>query len=209
MALIPFPDVPNLPGVPALPRQSNPAPQIQTVASTPTPVTAQAEWQITNSNGVVLITPDSVIEFEYRGEMKVADYPVESGSFSSYNKVVVPFDIRMTISCGGHLAMTRQAFLGTIEALRLSLEMIAIVTPDSVYQNCNLVHVDFSRKSSQGVSLILAQLWLQEIRTVGGSATTTAQPDGAPSQPNGQVSPSAPNAKQQAHYDVQVSFPGQ
>lgn len=210
MSLIPYPDVPALPGVPPLPRLPSSGvslAQLASTASAPTQAVPQgysaatSSWQITNTSGAVLLTPDSVLEFEYRGEMKIPTYPVEQGSFQSYNKVYVPFDARMTCACNGNGAMTREAFLGTIEALRQSLELVSIVTPDEIYQPCNLIHVDYRRHARNGATMIVAQLWFQEIRDYGPATITTAQPSGASAQPVGQVSPVDPTTQQQASYN--------
>lgn len=212
MPLIPFPDVPQLPGVPAIPRIPNniggaiaSAVALAQAGAVSDPQAVSA-WQITDPNGNPLVSPDSVIEFEYRGEMRVADHPVEEGGFASYNKVIVPYDARLTVACNGRGYMTREAFLATLDALRLSLQLITIVTPDRAYPSCNLVHVDYRRTSRQGVSLLLAQLWLREIRVSGVATVTTAQPSGASPAPVGEVSPQTPTAQQQNAFDVQVKL---
>lgn len=204
MPLIPFPDVPQLPGVPAIPRlPSTIGGAIASVAAVasaaslqPADPYAATPWQITDDTGNPLVVPDSVVEFEYRGEMRVADHPVEQGSFASYNKVIVPFDARLTISCGGRGAMTREAFLSTLQSLRLSLQLVTLVTPDAIYPDCNLVHVDYRRTNRHGVSLLLAQLWFQEIRVTGVATVTTVQPSGASPTGVGDVSPQSPTPQQ-------------
>jgi hypothetical protein len=205
MPLIPYPDVPLVTGVPPLP-----VPPVgfdfplQDVnldsleSDSPAAVDVVPQWQITDSNGAELLTPDSVIDFEYRNENKISNYPVEEGSFASYNKIATPFDARVTLACNGNGGMTREQFLGTVKALLDSLTLITIVTPDATYQNCNLVHFDYRRESRQGISLVVAQLWFQEVRTVSAGTTSTAQPDGADAKANGQVSPVDPTTKQTA-----------
>jgi hypothetical protein len=205
---IPYPDVPNVPGVPPLPQppigytfpvddvNTEDLDQGDTVALDTTPT-----WTITDDDGNPVLQPDSVIEFEYRGEMKVCSHPVEQGSFASYNKIAVPFDIRMTAACNGNGPMTRDDFLATIEDMRESTDLVTISTPDDVYDNCNLIHVDYRRDSRQGVSLLLVQLWFQEIRIAQQGQTQTAQPDGMDPSQNGQVSPINPTANQSAAYD--------
>ena len=212
MPLIPLPDVPDLPGVPALPRIPTGPLAIGGAAvalatayqGTQGYSAIPSAWQIADTTGNALITPDSVIEFEYRGEMKVAAYPVEQGGFASYNKVYVPFDARMICACNGNGAMTREQFLAQIELLRSDpvqgLQSIAIITPDEVYQPCNLVHVDYRREARSGVSLILAQLWFQEIRPTGTATLATAQPSGASAQNIGQAATVSPTAQQSAAY---------
>jgi len=206
MPLIPYPDVPSVPGVPQLPIPPvgfvfpTVSVNLTTLATTDEPgiVNATPQWLITDANGSALITPDSVIDFEYRGEAKIPMYPIEQGGFAGYNKVMVPRDARITVSCGGNGEMTKDQFLSMIDSLRTGLTLCAIVTPDATYSNLNLVHVDYRRQAKQGVSLILAQLWFQEVMNVTTGTPPTSQPDGATAQQNGMVSPQTPTTAQAA-----------
>lgn len=203
MALIPYPDVPNVPGVPNVPRQIGAVlpDNVDQLSSDSTSYNPTPQWAITDSTGNTALSPDSVIEFEYRGEMKICSHPVEQGSFSSYNKIAVPFDVRMVLSCNGNGPMSREQFLSAIETMRESTDLVSIVTPDDVYDNCNLVHVDYRRDARQGVSLIMVQLWFQEVRQGSSTTTSTAQPDGADPSQQGQVSPVNPTTQQQSAYN--------
>ncbi len=209
MPLIDFPDIPDLPGVPAIPRlPSNITSAVGAVlalriADAAVPRSPE-QWQITDQNGSPLLTPDAVIDFEYRGEMKIPKYPMEQGSFSSYNKVYVPFSIHVTVACNGRGQMTRQQFLTAIETMRANptsgLAPVSIITPDQVYGPCNLMHVDYRREARNGVSLILARLWFEEIRIYGTAIPQSAQPSGSAQQNLGQTSPATPTTQQQAAY---------
>lgn len=203
MPLIPYPDVPNVPGVPNVPRQIGAVlpDNVDQLSSDSTSYNPTPQWAITDSTGNTALSPDSVIEFEYRGEMKICSHPVEQGSFSSYNKIACPFDVRMVLSCNGNGPMSRDQFLSAIETMRESTDLVSIVTPDDVYDNCNLVHVDYRRDARQGVSLIMVQLWFQEVRQGSSTTTSTAQPDGADPSQQGQVSPINPTTQQQSAYN--------
>ncbi len=211
MSLIPYPDVPPLPGVPPLPRlPASGTIQPSTALAQPTQATpgysaAITPWQITNAAGIPLLIPDTVLEFEYRGEMKIPTYPIENGGFKSYNKVYVPFDARLTCACNGNGAMTREQFLNAVESLRSGIEALVpvfIMTPDEIYSPCSLIHVDYRRHARAGVSMIAVQLWFHEIRAYGVTAKTTAAPSGADPQPAGQVAPVSPSAQQQSSYNA-------
>lgn len=207
MPLIPYPDIPNLPGVPALPRLPHGPIALASagVALLTTPnivAQSQSAWQITYAGGGMAVQPDSVIDFDYRGTMEIPEYPMEAGSFASYNKVYKPFEAKMTCACNGNGVMTRSAFLSALEALRLSLVPLAIITPDDVYQPCNVVNVDFRREARSGVSLILAHVWFREIRIYGVGVLQTAAPSGAPAQSLGQVAPTTPTTGQLGAYSA-------
>lgn len=203
MAFIPYPDVPDVAGVPNVPRQIGAiAPDAGSeLTSDSTSYNPAPQWAIVDSTGNPALSPDSVIEFEYRGEMRVCSHPVEQGSFAAYNKIAIPFDVRVVLSCNGNGPMSRDQFLSAVESMRESTDLVSIVTPDDVLDNCNLVHVDYRREARQGVSLIFVQLWFKEIRQGSSTTTSTAQPDGADSSQQGQVSPINPTTQQQSAYN--------
>ena len=190
MPNIPYPNVPALPGVPGLNRSSAPIFSAGlTLVGEILPLNLfGTKWGIVDVNGSALLTPDSFIDFEYREEYKIPIYPIEKGGFQSYNKVAMPFDCRVTVSCSGNGKMTKEAFLLAVEGLVSSLTLCSVVTPNATYRNCNLIHVDYRREAKQGATLILAQLWFQQVRTAQQPTVITAQPSGASSTILGQLS---------------------
>lgn len=200
MPNIPYPNVPPLPGVPALARSNNAqfvAAGLNIIGQLLPFSLFGTKWGIIDKNGAAVITPDSFVDFEFREERKIPNYPIEQGSFQSYNKVSVPFDLRVTVSCSGNTLgvggrMSKQAFLEAIQKLLNSLDLVSVVTPNITYNNCNLVHVDYRREARQGATLILAQLWFQEVRIAQKPVVPTAKPSGAKSTSFGQLSPATP-----------------
>jgi len=199
MPLIPYPDIPPLPGVPAINRNSAGyvAAALTVVAELLPNNLFGTKWGITDEFGNTALVPDSFISFEYKNDKKIPNYPVEGGGFQSYNKVSTPFDCRLVVSCSGNGSMSKQGFLAAIQNYVESLTLLTIVTPDANYPNCNLIHVDYRRESRQGVTLLLAQLWFQQIIVAQQPAASTAQPSGASTKNNGQISPVTPSASQQ------------
>lgn len=141
-------------------------------------------------NGSPVLTPDSVLSLEWHGEERISDYPVQNGQFVSYNKVKVPFDLRMVMTCQGlnvvqsalqpvtqainqalsniGLAygqpMTRDAFLRQLDTMLDSTDLYDVVTPDKVYSNVNLVAYNHVKKHDEGGTLIIAELMFREVR---------------------------------------------
>ncbi|MGF6633521.1 hypothetical protein [Paraburkholderia sp. MM6662-R1] len=194
MPLIPFPDVPALPGVPDLNR-------LPTAIGVRTGATQllqgldyfgllpsnAPQWIIADRNGNALVTPDSVVDLSYKGEARVGTAPVEQGSFSSYNKIALPEDLTLRLSCGGK-NMNLSAFLIAVKSLKSSLQLINIISPEFVYPSYNVDRVDYKRTSTNGVSMIVAEVHFAEIRVDAyASYTDTAQPSGADPQSQGQV----------------------
>ena len=196
MPLIPYPDVPPLPGVPAINRNSaGYVAAALTVVGELLPTSLfGTQWSIIDQNGSWILEPDSFINFEYKNERKIPNYPVEEGSFSNYNKIALPFDCRMVVSCGGNGPMSKRSFLSALDGMLESLDLFTINTPDAIYKNMNLIHVDYRRESRQGVTLLLAQLFFQEIRIAQKAIPNTAEPSGSVTVSIGQVSTTPPSA---------------
>jgi len=219
MPLIPFPNVPNVKGVPALMRAASATGSIVTIAKSFGLIKDKtAEWRILSADGKTAIKPDSVISFEYRGESKISTYPVENGSFASYNKVRMPADARLTMTCGGNVSSvlgsiisgstdkTKEYFLSKLEEMKNSTDSFSIVTPDAEYKNMNLVGYDYSRRSTNGVTLLTVDASFMEVRVSAlVQYSSTAKPSGSNPVSNGSVDPAAAST---AQYDALLASGG-
>jgi hypothetical protein len=121
----------------------------------------------------------SIVDFEYKQDWSVSDYPVEGGGFLSYDKVQLPFDVRMRVAAGGSES-NRQALLNAVDTAANSLSLYDVYTPEKIYSSCNITHYDYKRTSSNGVGLIIVDIWLTEIRvSATATFTNTQQPGNA------------------------------
>jgi len=135
----------------------------------------------------------STVEFEYAGDSPISNYPQEQGGFQSYNKVYLPFDVKLRLACGGDTT-NRQSFLNTCIAIRKSFALFDIVTPELTFTSVNCTHIDWRRNAREGVELIQVDLWFQEISVTGAvSFTNTQQPGDAAPQSLGNVQPQTPS----------------
>lgn len=184
----PFPSVPLLPGVPLLARASGVGTQVSRVIL----FTADAinlvksflptTWGLYDEEGIPLLIGDNMAAVDFKRDARMADYPIERGGFSSYNKVQTPFDARATFTIGGSDAR-RALFLTTLDKLVKELTIVSLVTPEVTYASANVVHYDYRRTSKNGASLLTVEVWIMEVRlTAGASFTDAAATDqaGAP-----------------------------
>ncbi|MDE1906088.1 MAG: hypothetical protein KGH75_06505, partial [Rhodospirillales bacterium] len=160
-------DIPTALGVPAIPRSpqaivSTAAALLLTDSSPPDPLST--DWQIVDASGNPALSPDGVVAFEYIAEDRVATHPIEQGSFAAYNKVAMPYIIRMVMVCGGH-RQPRELFLSALEQLRSGTDLVSVATPDASYSNANLVRFDYRREARSGVTLLAVDCEFHEIRT--------------------------------------------
>ena len=128
------------------------------------------QWGI-YSGGTPVVTADAVVEFSYREEYTISDYTVESGAFVSYNKVFVPYDVRVRYVAGGSDA-NRAALLSSIEAVVSTTQLFSVVSPEAVYQSANIVHLDYRRTSNAGSKLLSVDVWLRQVLQLSGAGAS-------------------------------------
>lgn len=167
-----FPNVPFAPGVPSVLRDPNAAAAVAISLLTGDLVSGfgfnlTPTWGI-YLNGRPVIIADTVVSLGFKREWAIADYQVEEGGFESYDKVDIPFDVRVQLASGGSEA-NRQALLDSVSAAGKSLVLYDVVTPEEVYTSVNVAHYDFRRAARNGLGLIIVDVWLLEIRVVGTS----------------------------------------
>jgi hypothetical protein len=115
---------------------------------------------INGLNSIVLPAIASTIEFEY---------PQEQGAFTSYNKATLPFDVRLRVCCGGSVSK-RQAFLTTCQAIKDSLQLFSVVTPEMVFSSCNCTHISWRRTAQKNNQLIEVDLGFVQVRVVSATS---------------------------------------
>lgn len=201
MPLIPkslFPNVPKLPGVPQLLRSPNfpagPPPIVgvavalgrlwQALFAQPVwgifrreePTTASTdgiETVTVVAERVPVIVPDTILEFGYRNEFSISDYPTQRGAFASYDKVNNPAEIVLRMSKGGS-ERQRKAFLDSIDAIAGDLLFYDIITPEKTYFNVNVIRQEVLRRGPRGAAMLAeTDIYFREIREVSASYSTT------------------------------------
>lgn len=154
------------------------------------------QWGLYRQGRPVVVC-DNVLGFDHKVDWAIADHPLERGSFESFNKVAIPFDVRLIFSAGGSES-NRAALLSSLRAIAGDLKLYDAVTPETVYRDVNIVHLDYRRTAQSGAGLLIVAVWCQEIRQVspstgGAGAGSTAAPSGAAQENGGTVQPTDPN----------------
>lgn len=204
-----FPIVPNVPGVPPVYRSvaniiNTGTVLFQDVLTAISFFTQQQSWGI-YLDGIPVITADTVadnvVSQDFKQSYTVANYPVEPGSFETYDKVTMPFEVRMRFSVGGS-DLDRQSLLDTIDAIAGDLNLYDFVSPEATYSSVNITHYDYSRKGQAGAGLLVIDVWGVQVRT-DATAQFSSSTDNQPSTGAGSISikpissPSDPSASSQ------------
>lgn len=174
--MVDYPNVPDVPGVPALARgPSNTGFSIpllfQDLVSFLVGSEA-AQWGLFK-DGVPVVIADSVLSFDYRQDFQALTYPIEEGGFETYNKVQLPFAVRLRFGTGGSES-DREALLSSIAAAVASNELFDAVTPEAIYLSVNPIHQDYKRDKNN-VGIIAVDVWCTEIRVTATAAFGNTQ----------------------------------
>lgn len=191
MPLIPFPNVPQVPGVPALFRDL-------TIPSLPELVNlglggladllfGTPLWGLYDQDDRPAVVFDSCLGVRFRDGARISSFPVGEGGFTSFNKVDTPYDASIRLAHSGDMA-SRNVILAVLERIASSTDLYKVVTPEIVYASANLVNYSYSRDNRNGSSLLIVELQLEEVRqTAAAQFAQTQEPSGAGPQSNGQV----------------------
>lgn len=134
-----------------------------------------SQWAIySTGTSQPVIEPDTYVDFEFIGDARISDYPVEQGAFANYNKVQVPRHARVKLACAGEI-MSRGDFLDQLESMKESVDLYDLATPDGLFQSFTLTHYDYLRRSRNGVSMLVAELHFEEVRQTGTASYSATQ----------------------------------
>lgn len=209
-----FPNVPQLPGAPQVVRSASEAITVVSIASAAIQNVLAAASQTPNIWGVFenvtttdddgnesqqmvpVLSPDSIREFGTGGEWRLSNYPIQRGSFTSYNKVILPAEYSVRMVKGGSVS-DRQNFQASVLAVAASLDLYSIVTPEQTFTNCNVTRYQITRKGVEDAFFIEVDLFFQQINEIQAQYSTTqttdtsnaASPTAIPSASEGTVTP--------------------
>jgi hypothetical protein len=182
-----MPNIPNVPGVPALTSYASGVLTLLVADAISFLFGGPANpWGI-YLDGEPAFSYESFNGMSFRKEYVIADYPVEapgdgtSSGFMSYDKVEMPFECRVRLISGG-TEQERAALLAEVEAAAASLTLFDIVTPERLYEDCNILRFSFERTAMDGVGVIKIDVTFQQIRSSEASAFTNTQQPGSASQ---------------------------
>lgn len=157
-----------------------------------------AVWGIFETGSTTrAIDLSSVVEVDISADSRVSDYPIQTGSFVSYNKVANPNFITLRVTKDGS-ETSRQELLQWLEDNKRDTTLFDILTPESRYASMTLVSYRLSRSARAGAAMITADTLWQEVRQIAAQYSTTRIEDDQdqPITPTARVNPisSAPNS---------------
>lgn len=189
--LIPFPNVPQFPGVPSIPRIAPGIPAINVSLAAPqtspqpqSPTYAQ-QWGIYNSDsGDPLYDPVdggtlSFFALSYARRMQISDFPIEANTssegaaFASFNKVWQPANPIVTFALSGS-ENEQYGFLSAVDAACSSTDLYDVITPETSYLGHSIESYSYQRTAQRGATMLIVEISLKEILQVSPNYAQTS-----------------------------------
>jgi hypothetical protein len=117
---------------------------------------------------------DTVVDLKFGQEAKISTFPVELGSFASYNIVNEPNDPKIRVAVCGQVRI--QTLMALLKTLIGTTQLFDVVTPEATYAGVAFIKYDFSRAQKQGKNLLQVDLTFKEIIQVSPAYTKTVIP---------------------------------
>lgn len=125
--------------------------------------------------GMKALSPSSFLGIEYGADASVVSAPIESGSYSSFNKVKRPPIIRVLFTLEGWTGFSgsipnltnftltsRSDMLAALDAMVADAQVYDIETPDTTYEGYDLVRYNY-RTSDRDVTLLTVEAIFQAV----------------------------------------------
>jgi hypothetical protein len=134
-------------------------------------------WALLNSvTNKVVFDVDTCNEVRPDVATKVSNFPIEDGSFASYNKVKEPFQIKLRLSVSGQARIA--TFIAALVEETNSTNLYNVVTPEATYLSCTIEKHAYPRTREKGRNTLTVDLTLVEIRQVSVQYASVKIPPG-------------------------------
>lgn len=110
---------------------------------------------------------DCFYAFGYDKNSNVVQYPIENGSFATYNKQNNPFKIDVSLIKNGlNFPFQKRDFINTLQKYCDEPLYVDVVTPSGTYLNCTLGNLSFEQSAQEWSDAIKADLTISEVRQI-------------------------------------------
>jgi hypothetical protein len=131
------------------------------------------QWAILEEGGGSALSFTSFLDLDYKNEGKALEYPVEEGSFASYNKTQNSMEIKATVALQGTDADYND-LLTKLEDFQEKAVKLSIATPSDFYEGFTLEGLGYKRTAENNAHLLTVELTFKEVREVKTQVTTQA-----------------------------------
>lgn len=149
------------------------------------------EWTIVDTSGASAISFSSFLDIDQKSTADTLTYPIEEGSFASYNKIMKPKELTVTLATQGDESLF-DFMLAQLEYYTNSAIVLSVMTPAAFYDNQTLTSYNYRRSQTDGAGLLIVTLNFIEVKSVhnqvsGSGISSPKNPTSASTVNRGQV----------------------
>lgn len=129
-------------------------------------------WTILDEQSLPVLTFTSFISLDSDNVSKITNYTSEKGTFSSYNKIIAPDDLAVTLAIQGNSAEIQDA-IAILDALRKEPQKVSIVSPYKEYKWFSLESYSYSFNQTDGLGLLITNMSFKQVNEVEATYTNS------------------------------------
>ena len=122
-------------------------------------------WTILDEQSLPVLSFTSFISLDSDNASKITNYTSEKGTFSTYNKIVAPDELAVTLAIQGSSADIQNA-ISILDTLRKEPQKVSIVSPYKEYKWFSLENYSYSFNQSDGLGLLVTSMSFKQINEV-------------------------------------------
>ena len=112
-------------------------------------------------------TFDCFFAFGYTKQSNIVEYPIEQGSFATYNKQNNPFEIEISLIKNGlNFPFQKADFVKNLRYYCDKAKLVDVVTPSGTHLNCTMGGLSFNQSAEEWADAIKANLTIKEVREI-------------------------------------------
>jgi hypothetical protein len=134
----------------------------------------QQQWGVysQDDDSQPVLTTNGFVSFGIQNQSQVANYRIEKGQFSAYNKVDSPYQMAVTLTKAGQSFEIKQ-FLDKLDEISNDFKLYKVFTPDKIYENANMESYSYERTVESGLNIIYATIIFTQILSTAEVAFNT------------------------------------
>ena len=114
---------------------------------------------------LAVVSFDSFYQFGYNKQTAISQYPIENGSFATYNKQNSPFSLTVTLIKNGlNFPFQKRDFVNKLQEYCDKPLLVDVVTTSGTYLSCSLGGLQFHNTPEENSDMIMADLTISEVR---------------------------------------------
>lgn len=134
------------------------------------------QWDFKDEQGVRPVAFTSFQSLNVTVEGDALEFPIEQGSFATYNKVSAPREFELILAVQAKTAAELNEAITSLDRYKREPLKVFITTPEQFYGPLTVVRYSYSRDAGTAVGTLYLSITVREIVEVSTQVFTTRNP---------------------------------